>query len=55
MPPSLNSGDNFHPNGCVYGVQSAAIPLQAIPGQSPLSFSSNRNERDEATGHKFPT
>ena len=28
--PNLNSGDNYHPNGTGYGVQSAAIPLGAI-------------------------
>lgn len=33
MIPNLNSGDNFHPNGQGYGVQSSAIPLQAILGQ----------------------
>ena len=27
MLPNLNSGDNFHPNGTGYGVQSNAIPL----------------------------
>lgn len=32
MIPNLNSGDNFHPNGPGYGVQSAAIPLKAILG-----------------------
>ena len=32
MMPALNSGDNFHPNGFGYGVQSAAIPLQSILG-----------------------
>ena len=33
MLPNLNSGDNFHPNGTGYGVQSAAVPLEAILGQ----------------------
>jgi lysophospholipase L1-like esterase len=33
MLPNLNSGDNFHPNGTGYGVQSSAIPLDAILGQ----------------------
>jgi len=33
MVPSLNSGDNFHPNGVGYGVQSTAIPLSSILGQ----------------------
>ncbi len=33
MQPTLNSGDNFHPNGVGYGVQSSAIPLSAILGQ----------------------
>ena len=33
MIPNLNSGDNFHPNGPGYGVQSAAIPLPAILGK----------------------
>jgi lysophospholipase L1-like esterase len=33
MLPNLNSGDNFHPNGVGYGVQSSAIPLQSILGQ----------------------
>ena len=28
--PNLNSGDNFHPNGAGYGVQSSAIPLGSI-------------------------
>ena len=32
MIPNLNSGDNFHPNGAGYGVQSSAIPLNAILG-----------------------
>ena len=32
MQPSLNSGDNFHPNGPGYGVQSNAIPLGALLG-----------------------
>jgi lysophospholipase L1-like esterase len=32
MQPNLNSGDNFHPNGQGYGVQSASIPLKAILG-----------------------
>ena len=30
MIPEYNSGDNFHPNGTGYGVQSAAIPLISI-------------------------
>ena len=30
MLPNLNSGDNFHPNGVGYGVQSAAIPLASL-------------------------
>ena len=30
MLANLNSGDNFHPNGVGYGVQSAAIPLGSI-------------------------
>ncbi|HLI75735.1 MAG TPA: GDSL-type esterase/lipase family protein [Acidobacteriaceae bacterium] len=33
MQPSLNSGDNFHPNGAGYGVQSSAIPLGSLLGQ----------------------
>lgn len=33
MIPNLNSGDNFHPNGPGYGVQSSAIPLDKILGQ----------------------
>lgn len=33
MIPNLNSGDNFHPNGAGYGVQSSAIPLASILGQ----------------------
>jgi len=33
MLPLLNSGDNFHPNGAGYGVQSASIPLNKILGQ----------------------
>jgi lysophospholipase L1-like esterase len=33
MIPNLNSGDNFHPDGPGYGVQSAAIPLPAILGK----------------------
>lgn len=32
MIPNLNSGDNFHPNGAGYEVQSGAIPLKAILG-----------------------
>jgi lysophospholipase L1-like esterase len=28
--PNLNSGDNFHPNGAGYGVQSGAIPLNIL-------------------------
>ena len=30
MIPMYNSGDNFHPNGAGYGVQSSAIPLSSI-------------------------
>jgi hypothetical protein len=30
MLPYLNSGDNFHPNGPGYGVQSGAIPLNVL-------------------------
>ncbi len=30
MIPGLNSGDNFHPNGTGYGVQSSAIPLNLL-------------------------
>jgi lysophospholipase L1-like esterase len=30
MLPNLNSGDNFHPNGVGYGVQSGAIPLNVL-------------------------
>lgn len=30
MLPSLNSGDNIHPNGVGYGVQSGAIPLDIL-------------------------
>jgi lysophospholipase L1-like esterase len=30
MIPNLNSGDNFHPNGVGYGVQSGAIPLNVL-------------------------
>jgi lysophospholipase L1-like esterase len=30
MLPNLNSGDNFHPNGAGYGVQSGAIPLNIL-------------------------
>lgn len=33
MLPNDNSGDNFHPNGAGYGVQSSAIPLSVILGQ----------------------
>ncbi|AFL90057.1 hypothetical protein Terro_3848 [Terriglobus roseus DSM 18391] len=33
MIPNLNSGDNFHPNGAGYGVQSSSIPLDKILGQ----------------------
>lgn len=33
MIANLNSGDNFHPNGAGYGVQSSAIPLQSLLGQ----------------------
>ena len=32
MLPNLNSGDNFHPNGAGYGVQTSAIPLSSILG-----------------------
>ena len=32
MIANLNSGDNFHPNGVGYGVQSAAIPLASLLG-----------------------
>ena len=32
MQPNLNSGDNFHPNGVGYGVQSSAIPLSSLLG-----------------------
>jgi lysophospholipase L1-like esterase len=28
--PNLNSGDNFHPNGVGYGIQSSAIPLDVL-------------------------
>jgi hypothetical protein len=31
--PSLNSGDNFHPTGEGYGIQSNAIPLASLLGQ----------------------
>ena len=30
MLPNLNSGDNFHPNGAGYRVQSGAIPLNIL-------------------------
>lgn len=30
MIPNLNSGDNFHPNGVGYGVQSSSIPLDSV-------------------------
>jgi lysophospholipase L1-like esterase len=30
MIPYLNSGDNFHPNGVGYGVQSSAIPVDKV-------------------------
>jgi lysophospholipase L1-like esterase len=30
MLPNLNSGDNFHPNGVGYGIQSSAIPLSIL-------------------------
>jgi lysophospholipase L1-like esterase len=30
MIPNFNSGDNFHPNGAGYGVQSGAIPLNIL-------------------------
>ncbi|MEG9436667.1 hypothetical protein JAO29_10900 [Edaphobacter sp. HDX4] len=33
MIPSLNSGDNFHPNGAGYGVQNSAIDITAILGK----------------------
>ena len=33
MQPALNSGDNFHPNGAGYGVQTGAIPLGSLLGQ----------------------
>lgn len=33
MLPNLNSGDNFHPNGTGYGVQSKAIPLDDLLAQ----------------------
>jgi lysophospholipase L1-like esterase len=33
MMPNLNSGDNFHPDGPGYGVQSSAIPLEKILAQ----------------------
>ena len=33
MIANLNSGDNFHPDGAGYGVQSTAIPLASILGQ----------------------
>ena len=33
MIANLNSGDNFHPNGAGYGVQSSAIPLASLLGQ----------------------
>ena len=33
MIANLNSGDNFHPNGVGYGVQSSAIPLASLLGQ----------------------
>jgi hypothetical protein len=29
---NLNSGDNYHPNGYGYSVQSSAIPLTSILG-----------------------
>ena len=32
MQPNLNSGDNFHPNGRGYQVQSNAIPLSSLLG-----------------------
>lgn len=32
MIPNLNSGDNFHPNGTGYGVQSGAISLPSLLG-----------------------
>ena len=33
MIANLNSGDNFHPNGVGYGVQSTAISLPSLLGQ----------------------
>lgn len=30
LQPTINSGDNTHPNGPGYGVQSSAIPLSAL-------------------------
>jgi lysophospholipase L1-like esterase len=33
MIPTLNSGDNFHPDGAGYGVQNSAIPLPSLLGQ----------------------
>ena len=33
MIANLNSGDNFHPNGVGYGVQSMAIPLTSLLGR----------------------
>lgn len=30
MIPNLNSGDNFHPDGPGYGIQSSAIPLNLL-------------------------
>lgn len=30
LQPAINSGDNTHPNGPGYGVQSSAIPLSAL-------------------------
>lgn len=31
--PNYVAGDNFHPNGPSYGIQSAAIPLSSILGK----------------------
>jgi len=33
LMPSYVAGDNFHPNGPSYGIQSAAIPLSSILGK----------------------
>ena len=42
--PNLNSGDNFHPNGAGYGVQSSAIPLDVLlaPQATPQRAASMR-------------